>query len=73
MRPRLRVGVLYSRVRIEEKWIFSVLEQRGIDYERLDTRQMILDLDDPSPWRPYDAILDRSISYTSGLNALRIA
>jgi [lysine-biosynthesis-protein LysW]--L-2-aminoadipate ligase len=72
MRARLRIGVLATRVRIEEKWIFAVLEQRGIDYERLDTRQITLDLDDPAPWRKYDAILERSISYVSGLNTLRV-
>ena len=72
MRPRERIGVLYSRVRIEEKYIFAVLEQRGIDYERLDDRRLVFDLGDPEPWRKYDVILERSISYTNGLNALRI-
>lgn len=69
---RLRIGVLFSRVRVEEKWIFAALESRGIDYDRLDDRKIQFNLDDPSPWRQYDAILERSISYTSGLNALRI-
>lgn len=72
MRPRLRVGVLHSRVRVEEKWIFAALEQRGVDYERLDDRRIFFDLDHPESWRQYDAILERSISYTTGLNALRI-
>jgi [lysine-biosynthesis-protein LysW]---L-2-aminoadipate ligase len=72
MRPRLRIGVLFSRVRVEEKWIFSALEKRGIDYERLDDRAISFDLENPAPWQQYDAILERSISYTSGLYALRI-
>jgi [lysine-biosynthesis-protein LysW]--L-2-aminoadipate ligase len=72
MRPRLRVGILHSRVRVEEKWIFAALEQRGVDYERLDDRRIFFDLDHPESWRQYDAILERSISYTTGLNALRI-
>lgn len=72
MQPRLHVGVLFQRVRIEEKYIFAVLEQRGIDYERLDNRRIVLDLENPKPWLRYDAILERSISYTNGLNALRI-
>ena len=29
MKQRLHIGVLYSRVRVEEKWIFSALEKRG--------------------------------------------
>lgn len=72
MQKRLRIGVLYSRVRVEEKWIFAAMEQRGLDYERLDDRETFFDLEDPGPWRQFDAILERSISYTSGLYALRI-
>ncbi len=72
MHKRLRIGVLYSRVRVEEKWIFAAMERRGIDYERLDDRRIFFDLDHPEPWRQYDAILERSISYTNGLYALRI-
>jgi len=72
MTKRLRIGVLFSRVRVEEKWIFSALEQRGIDYERLDDRKVFFDLDHPSESMTYDAVLERSISYSSGLNILRV-
>jgi [lysine-biosynthesis-protein LysW]--L-2-aminoadipate ligase len=72
MTERLRIGVLYSRVRVEEKWIFAALEQRGVDYERLDDRKVFFDLDHPGDWKQYDAVLERSISYSSGLNILRI-
>jgi [lysine-biosynthesis-protein LysW]--L-2-aminoadipate ligase len=72
MAKRLRIGVLYSRVRVEEKWIFASLERRGLDYERLDDRVVHFDLDNPEPWHQYDAILERSISYTNGLYACRI-
>jgi len=72
MQKRLRIGVLYSRVRVEEKWIFGAMEKRGIDYERLDDRAISFDLDSPAPWRAFDAVLERSISYTSGLYALRM-
>lgn len=72
MQRRLKVGVLYSRVRVEEKWIFGTMEKRGIDYDRLDDRLIHFDLDNPDPWQQYDAVLERSISYTSGLYALRV-
>src|SRR3972149_9817496 len=72
MQNRLKIGVLYSRVRVEEKWIFGAMEKRGIDYERLDDRVISFDLDNPAPWLEFDAVLERSISYTSGLYALRI-
>ena len=72
MQQRLKIGVLYSRVRVEEKWIFAAMERRGIDYERLDDRAISFDLENPEPWRAFDAVLERSISYTSGLYALRL-
>ena len=72
MQRRLKIGVLYSRVRVEEKWIFAAMEKRGIDCERLDDRAISFDLENPEPWRAFDAVLERSISYTSGLYALRL-
>jgi [lysine-biosynthesis-protein LysW]--L-2-aminoadipate ligase len=72
MQRRLKLGVLYSRVRVEEKWIFAAMEKRGIDYERLDDRAISFDLENPEPWLAFDAVLERSISYTSGLYALRL-
>lgn len=72
MQKRYHIGVLYSRVRVEEKWIFSAMEKRGLDYERLDDRSISFNLEDPAPWRAFDAVLERSISYNSGLYALRI-
>lgn len=48
------------------------MERRGLDYERLDDRAIHFDLTNPDPWLQYDAILERSISYTNGLYACRI-
>jgi len=72
MQRRLKIGVLCSRIRVEEKWIFGALEKRGTDFDRLDDRTISFDLEDSAPWKQYDAVLERSISYTSGLYALRI-
>ena len=72
MQKRLKIGVLFSRVRVEEKWIFCALEKRNINYERLDDRKIHFDLDDPAPWQQYAAVLERSISFNSGLYALRL-
>ncbi len=71
MQRRYRIGVLYSRLRVEEKWIFAALERRGVDYERLDDREVHFDLQHPGNWLAFDAVLERSISYYSGLYALR--
>ncbi|MFN3742972.1 MAG: RimK family alpha-L-glutamate ligase, partial [Anaerolineales bacterium] len=72
MQRRLRIGVLYTRLRVEEKWIFAALERRGVDYERLDDREVHFDLHHPGHWLDFDAVLERSISYYSGLYALRV-
>ena len=72
MQKRWHIGVLYSRVRVEEKWIFGAMEKRGIDYDRLDDREVSFDLDNPAPWHSFDAVLERSISYNSGLYSLRV-
>ncbi len=48
------------------------MERRGIDYERLDDREISFDLDHPGEWRRFDVVLERSISFTSGLYALKI-
>ena len=71
MSNRPHIGVLYSRVRVEEKWIFAAMEQKGIDYERLDDRQVVFDQEHPETWKRFDAVLERSISYARGVYALR--
>jgi len=72
MKPKVHIGVLYSRVRVEEKWIFSALEKRGLDFERLDDRTVNFDLEQPGSWLDFDAVLERSISYSRGLNTMQI-
>lgn len=66
------IGVLYSRLRVEEKWIFAAFEERGVTYKRLDDRQVSFSPDQPEPWQQYGAIFERSLSYTRGLYALQI-
>ncbi len=71
MATQPKIGVLYSRVRVEEKWIFAALQQRGVDFERLDDRKIHFDVDNPEPWQQFDAVLERSISYARGLYTLK--
>jgi [lysine-biosynthesis-protein LysW]--L-2-aminoadipate ligase len=71
MTSQPKIGVLYSRMRVEEKWIFAALQQRGVDFERLDDRKIHFDVDNPKPWQQFDAVLERSISYARGLYALK--
>lgn len=65
----MRVGVLLSRVRVEEKLLLAELEQRGIAYDTLDDRELVFDLNAGS--YPYDVILERSIHHSRALYALK--
>ena len=68
----MKIGVLYSRVRVEEKQIFQILDQRGIDYDKIDDRQIGFQLEHADHWKQYDVILERSLSYGRGLYAVKI-
>jgi [lysine-biosynthesis-protein LysW]---L-2-aminoadipate ligase len=69
---KMRIGVLYSRVRVEEKWIFENLDRRGIDYEKIDDRQIGMSLTEPGDWDRYDVVLERSLSYKNGLYTTQV-
>jgi [lysine-biosynthesis-protein LysW]--L-2-aminoadipate ligase len=59
------VGMLCSRMRVEEKLLRDSLVHRGIDVEVVDDRELTLTL--AQPVRRWDAVLERSISQTRGL------
>lgn len=66
----MKIGVLYSRVRVEEKLIFEVLKKRNIPYELIDDRELILDIHNND--LHYDVILERCINHSRAVSALRI-
>jgi [lysine-biosynthesis-protein LysW]--L-2-aminoadipate ligase len=68
----VKIGVLLSRVRIEEKWLFEALDKRGLTYDKIDDREVVFDLASPERWRQYDVILERCLSYSRGLYALHV-
>ena len=68
----MKIGVLLSRVRVEEKWIFEALEKRGIPYDRIDDRGIGFNLAEPGRWQEYDVVLERSLSYKNGLYATQV-
>jgi len=63
----MKVAVLLSRVRVEERWIFEALEKRNIPYDKIDDRQAVLLLSDPEKWKQYDVVIERSLSFKNGL------
>ena len=66
------VGVLCSRIRVEEKLLFEALKTHGMAYEKLDDRTLIFDLHDPVPFRKYDLILERAINHSRAHYALHM-
>jgi len=67
---QLTVGVLMSRVRVEEKLLLEQLEQRGVRIVRFDDRQYTLDLN--QPWQECDVVLERCINHLRALYTLRV-
>jgi [lysine-biosynthesis-protein LysW]--L-2-aminoadipate ligase len=59
----MKLGMICSRVRIEEKLIFSAFRERGVEYDRLDPRALILDLDSRE-LGDYDVVLVRCVSHS---------
>jgi [lysine-biosynthesis-protein LysW]---L-2-aminoadipate ligase len=55
--------MLCSRVRVEEKLLFAALQERGIDYERIDSRDVSFDLNGAGLLE-YDAVLVRCLSHS---------
>lgn len=66
----MRIAVLASRVRAEEKLIFTELERRGIDYVKIDDREQIFDLHQRE--YPFDLVLERCIQHSRALYMLKI-
>lgn len=68
----MKIGVLYSRVRVEEKMLFNVLDTRGICYDRINDGDVEFDLQNIGSWNDYDVILERCIKHSRALYALQI-
>ena len=66
----MNVGILYSRVRTEEKLLFDEFRQRGIDFGRIDDREVIFELGENA--YQYDVVLERAINHSRALYGLKL-
>jgi len=64
-----RLGVFYTIVRPEEKWIFAAAESRGFPVVRIDDAEVTFGLDRPDV--DADVVVNRSVSHTRSLYATR--
>ena len=72
----MRVGILYSRVRPEEKLLFQALDSRGVDFDLLDDRRLDFEISSAAeaiePYAAFDVVLERCINHSRALASLRI-
>jgi [lysine-biosynthesis-protein LysW]--L-2-aminoadipate ligase len=68
----MKIAVLFSRLRLEEKLIFQALNRRGVDFDRLADDEMALALQPNGLATAYDLVWSRSISHSRALYALSI-
>lgn len=72
----IRIGVLHSRVRQEEKLLFEALDTRpDVEWERVHVEQARFDIQRgtaPPEWQRFDVVLERCISHSRAGAALRI-
>jgi [lysine-biosynthesis-protein LysW]--L-2-aminoadipate ligase len=79
----VKVGLIYSRVRFEEKLLIEALNKRGLAHELIDDREVVFNLTPnghapqgnvvvPAQFAQFDVVLDRAMEFTRGLYALQI-
>ncbi len=68
----MRIAMLHSRVRVEERLLAEAFQARGIACDLIDVREHVFDLHDPAPWQQYDAVLDRCLSQTAASAVVRV-
>jgi len=66
----MKLAVLLSRVRAEEKLLFAELDSRGVAYSRLDDRELVMDIHHIP--REYDLVFERCINHSRALYALKL-
>lgn len=68
----MKIGVLHSRIRVEEKLLLEEIERRGIPCEVIDVREVVFDPDKRQPWSEFDLIVDRCIGEAQAESSLAI-
>ena len=66
----MKIGVLCSRIRAEEKLLFEALSRRGLEFDKLDDRELVFEIGADPP--RYDVVLERCLHHSRALYALRI-
>jgi [lysine-biosynthesis-protein LysW]--L-2-aminoadipate ligase len=66
----VKIGVLCSRIRAEEKLLFEALGRRGLEFDKIDDREIVFEIGAEPP--RYNVVLERCLHHSRALYALRI-
>jgi [lysine-biosynthesis-protein LysW]--L-2-aminoadipate ligase len=67
----LKIAILLSRVRVEEKLLLQAFDKRGLNVDIIDDRKVVFDLHQ-NGWSQYDVVVERCVNHSRALYALRI-
>ncbi|MFI5341777.1 MAG: lysine biosynthesis protein LysX [Candidatus Methylomirabilales bacterium] len=65
----MRIGILCSLIRKEEKLLFEEFRRQGLEFTRIDDRELILNLHHRQ-W-DFDVVLERCINHSRALHTLK--
>ncbi len=68
----MRIGVLMSRVRVEEKLLMEAFAARDVQVDIIDDREVVFDMHVSDAMRQYDVVLERCINHSRALYALEM-
>lgn len=68
----MRVGMLMSRVRVEEKLLLDAFSARQVEVELIDDREVVFDIGNASAFKQYDVVIERCINHSRAVSALEL-
>lgn len=66
----MKLGLLHTLIRQDEKFLLDEIRKRNIELEKIDARTIVLELG-RKPDYNFDVLLDRCLSYSQALNTIR--
>jgi len=68
----VNIGMLLSRVRVEEKLLIEAFAARGQSVDLVDDRELVLPLEGSSDLMAYDVVMERCINHSRALYTLQM-
>lgn len=73
MTTKPKVAMILSRIRLDEKYLLEAFEKRGIEVDRIDDRELILNVTDIlTRLKDYDVVVERCINHSRALYILDV-